>query len=388
MKKALESINHLIGFFLLLSFVFFSCTSKNSDERFANYSYELEIIDSLTVDYMGSLELLSIDPSRDLFLFAGQEQGELLLTNRNGVILQAFKKPIDAPDSFGPYVQGATFLGDTLLVFGVSHFAMYDLEFNLIQKFKKSYANRGMIYVGFDHLQVGKKDGKSILVAFSGGPQTEYPTNSKDYYASFNTFDIIDKENKSFTPIVPFHPRSRYSKGAEAFNFIKPSFAVKDNLISFIYQRDSLFFQYDIATESYTAEKIPFEKFIINRGFPIGGEEDYDSPKDRGGEITQLLQVGDQHLIAYRSGLTLDELPGPEVKQEERWPAILKLDTEKVIVRNSQGTYSQPFTIPNRCRLVRTDNLGRIWATQVVEALEFEPDFVTFYELKLVKKLE
>ena len=82
-----------------LAFLFIACQNKSSKENNVNYSYDLEIIDSLTIDYLGNLELQAINADENLFLFS--DESHLLLFNRAGLIISEFDKPQDAPDAFG-----------------------------------------------------------------------------------------------------------------------------------------------------------------------------------------------------------------------------------------------------------------------------------------------
>ncbi|MFN3803320.1 hypothetical protein [Belliella pelovolcani] len=373
--------------FILTSLAIFNCAceSNKSNEKNGNFTYELEIIDSLTIDYLGNLELLAIQAEKDLFLFS--EDNQLMIFNKAGEKVSVFDKPQDAPDAFGQFVLGATFSNDKIGVLGISKFNIYDMDFYLEKSFKKPYPHKGMIYSGFDHLHAGKKAGKPTFVAFTGGPQVDARSNMFQYYQEYNTLDLIDSEQESFSPIIPFHPNSRYAKGTEAFDFIKPHFQVQDHIVYFTHQNDSLFYQFDLDNHAeFKSEKIPFDKFILNRGYEIGGQQDYETPVDRSGEITHLFQVEDRHVLTYRSGLKLNELPGNEVSSEERREMISKLDPEKLIVREGDGSYSQPSIITKRYRISRVDSKGRIWAHQNVHEMEFEPDQITVYELKLVRK--
>ncbi|MFD2033271.1 hypothetical protein ACFSKL_00635 [Belliella marina] len=375
----------LIGILL----VHYSCNNKTEEIYDGNFGYELEIVDSLMIDFLGSLELISVDADNDLFLFdGGGDKSHLLTVDRSGNIISEFNKPKDAPDAFGQFVLGGTFVDDKIAILGRSLFNIYDKELKLEKSFKKTYPHRGMIYSSFDHLQVGTKNDTTVLLTFTGGPQTEASPNSKNYYQNYNTLDLIDSQKESFEPIIPFHPNSRYAKGEEAYNFIKPLFQVKNNIISFVHQNDFYFYQFDLDNHATTfhAEKIPFDKFLLNKGFAIGGQEDYNTPKDLEGDITQFFQIGDKHLIGYKSGLKLEEMPGPEFSDEERWNKIMKLNQQKYLVRESNGKYSQPTIASNLYRISRADSKGRIWAHQNTNALDYEPDLVTLYELKLVKK--
>jgi hypothetical protein len=160
--------------------------------------------------------------------------------------------------------------------------------------------------------------------------------------------------------------------------------------VSFTHQIDTLFYKFDLDNyeTGFIAEKIPFDKFLMNRGFEIGGQQDYDTPRDREGEITHLFQVADKHIITYRSGLKLSEIPGDEVPNEDKREMLSRLDPEKLMVRESVGSYSKPSNLSKKYRISRVDSQGRIWAHQNVYEMDYEPDLITVYQLKLVKQIK
>ena len=367
----------------------YSCSSKTEEISNRDFSYELEIVDSLMIDFLGNPQLLSVDSENDHFLFSGAEFNELILVNREGEIVSEFKKPMDSPDSYGQFPLGGSVYKDQIAITGMNKMNLYDLDFNLKKSIKQPYSNNFiyMLFIGYDHLQPIEIDGKIKYVAYIMGAQTELSSNDAKYFLEYNTFDFIDTEEETFEPIIPFHERSRYYESETAYNTIKPTFQVGDGLIHFAHTHDSMYYEYDLKNpENFKAEKIPFDNFIFDKGFALGGEEDRENEKDRPGQISNLFMHKNQVIIVYRSGLKLDQMPEPNEDQQERYRQIMKKDKAKLIVREENGAYSKPFLLPDAWRISFVDKKGRIWAHQNVNALEYEPDMVTLYELKLVKK--
>lgn len=363
-----------------------SCGPTATDKAAVN-SYTLEIVDSVQVDFLGNPQLIAVHPKKDLFLFLLFRQKKLILTDRRGEVLSTFDHPSDAPTSYGNTACAATFIEDHIAVLGPQKLVFYDLDFNFIKSHKKPYAGKGIIYSGYDHLHKANTNNDINLVAFTGGPQHPAATNQEAYYTHFNTFDLIHPDTGGFTPIVPLHPKSRYLQG-EAFNFIQPMFQVNENLIQFVFTTDTLFHTFDLSQQGngLSIEGIPFDKFILNPGYPIGGREDYDRPKPTEGAIKGYFNIDNKDLILYQSGLPLEDKPAQGTPREV-WNEInARLNPLKFLVRESKEVYSKVGYCPPLFTPTHVDEKNRLWARQNVNLLDQEPEFFTIYQVALVAK--
>ena len=375
-------------FFSALCIAFYSCSQESTDASGVLPEYEFTTIDSMQVDHLGSLILLDIHEEKELFLFSSGDDNNLILTDKSGEIISTFNEPGDSPTAIGSHTGAGTFLGDRIVMMGRTRFAVYDLEFNFLNGFKMPYSPSGMFYLSFDHLQPVIQDGKNKLLAFTGGAQTETPSNQPEYYQEYNTFDLIDVDSGTFTPIVPFHPQSRFLHG-EAFRFIAPIFRAHENQVSFVHKRDTLLYSYSLdQPEDFSATPIPFDEFIMNKGFPMSGEPDYETPTDREGMIHSYFKVGDLNLLTYQSGIKLENLPDRSLDQEALAKEFARRNPTKWIVIDSTGKISLPQTSKDKFSITsaRIDSEGFIWAAQNTYVLEEEPDLVTYYKLQLVQK--
>ncbi|SNR99041.1 hypothetical protein SAMN06295967_101391 [Belliella buryatensis] len=377
----------LIGLIIMTLGV--GCGQKDTKEASSSdYYYDLEIVDSLSIDYLGEMYLLSIDAENDLFLFMGSKFDQLMLVNRQGEIISEYNKPTDAPDSFGNLAMGGSVYNGKIAIMGLRKFNIYDLEFNLLETFEKdNLVSISMIYLGYEHLQPVEIDGQIHYVSYSAGPQTTYESNDPNYYLEYNNFEFINTATKTFETIVPFHERSLFYQPKIAYNQIKPWFQVVGKEIHYVHNTDSMYYRYDIKNpENHFAEQIPFDEFILPKGFEFGKEESENSQKDRPGNVSNIFVHDGQSLILYRSGLKEYEIPEKTDDNTENWKRILEKDKLKLIVRENDGSYSAPSTISSKLTLQSFDKKGRLWVKPNSFFLDFEPDMVTFYEMKLVKR--
>jgi hypothetical protein len=376
-------------FLIVLSILVLSCEEKFSNRaNSGDYYYDLEVVDSLTIDYLGEMYLLSVDAENDLFLFMGSKYDQLMLVNLQGEIISEYNQPTDAPGSFGNIAMGGSVYNGRIAIMGLRKFNVYDLEFNLLESFEKdNLVSISMIYLGYEHLQPVEIDGQIHYISYSAGPQTTYESDDLNYYLEYNNFEFINTATKTFETIVPLHERSLFYQPKTAFNPVKPWFQVVGEEIHYVHNMDSMYYRYDIKNpENHFAEQIPFDDFFLPKGFEFGKENTESSQKDRSGSVSNIFVHDGQSLILYRSGLKEYEIPEKTDDNTENWKRILEKDKLKLIVRENDGSYSAPSTISSKLTLQSFDKKGRLWVKPNLYFLDYEPDMVTFYETKLIKK--
>ena len=382
----------MIRKYLLLGFLvsLFSCTSsetKNENTEGLSNEWELLILDSIQVDYLGDINLLAVHPEGTHFLFGSSDDNKLILTDNKGEITSIFDEPTDSPKSVGQFTSAATFFGDEIVAMGMNKLVIYDLDFQFIKSEKTPKIGRSMYYIGFDFLKPISINGKEQLLSFNGGPKNEIPSNQPEYYQEYNTFELIDLDENSFTPVVPFHPRSRFLSG-EAFDFLRPNFQVDGSTVYFAYTNDSLLYSYDLALgdESFEAINIPFDEFLLNPGYQMKGQMDYETPQDQEGGIWGLFLSQENVLITYNSGIELENMPDLNQEREQVIKEMGRLNPMKWIVMDEKGNFSAPKLTDDKYSLSRTDSQGFLWAKQNKYILESEPEFEVFYKIQLVQK--
>lgn len=375
--------------FLVFCVILGSCSEKT--ERITDsLDYELEIVDSIAIPIMESLRILAIHPDQELFLFEiSNENSPLVLVDGDGKVVQKFDVPRDSPNAFGLYSTGAIFIGDTMVIQSQRGLFFYDLEFNFINNLLKPYPSSGaMIYNGSPHLQSATTHKGKSLISFSGSPQNELPSITREFYDSYNTFDLITVETKEFSPILPFHPSSKYQKSGKAFSMISTEFSTKESRLSYVYREDTMLYDVDLLDPKLeiAATSIPFDHFHVKPGFEFGEKEDFLKPQSLWGIIISLQKVGDLDLITYTSGVELENLPARELPRSDFYASLAKLNPIKWIVRNSDKRFSEAKHFPRKFNPGQVDQKNRIWALQNHSILDHEPDHQILYQLKLVQK--
>jgi hypothetical protein len=345
----MKKINALFTCSILLSFACSSPKEESENQLTNSNEWELQIVDSIQVDYLGQLVLLAIHPDGNHFLFGNSSNNHLVLTDGKGDIITTYEEPADAPTSVGALTTSATFLGDQVITTGNNRLAVYDLKLQFLKSLKFPPIGRG--------IQPISLQGENELLGFIGGPQNDLPSNQPEYYSQYNLFELINLDQEAFSPLVPFHEKSRFLTG-EAFDFLSPKFQVDGSKVSFVYSNDSLIYSYDLAVgqSSFTAQSIPFDKFLLNAGYPMKGGPDYETKTDREGGIWSFFKIGENHLMTYTSGIEMENLPDMTQEEDVIIKEFGRLNPLKWLVLNENGESSRPQPVSEKFRLNRQDS--------------------------------
>ena len=131
---------HCFALFLLIC-TQFSCSSSNERGIAKDEAPQLIIIDSLIVDYLGTLTMIDIKPDRSEYLMYDGQRKEFSRISAEGDIILSKNLSGDGKDSFGAYFYAANYYDDDkILIFPYSGgIYTYDLKFNLLTKETPSF---------------------------------------------------------------------------------------------------------------------------------------------------------------------------------------------------------------------------------------------------------
>lgn len=101
----------------LLATCLLSC-SRSQKETTDPLSYSIQLVDSVRIDYMGSLELKDYDPETNRYLAYNQQKKEVLIFDASGAIQHTFVLQSDGPEAIIGYGLNPTFSAGNICIFG------------------------------------------------------------------------------------------------------------------------------------------------------------------------------------------------------------------------------------------------------------------------------
>jgi len=374
---------------LLLSLGLWACNtdsgsdpSKTSEQRFI-----LALLDSVEVPIMaGYVSILAAHPSDGrLLLQTHQGDGTIYDISADGEVLQVFEYPKEGPVSVGAMLMSATYFEDGYALMGVGYVGIYDAEFSPIKILRLPMSSGGMIYIGANHLQNIEVDGKPKLLIMYG-PDTQESKITAAYYEEYNMLTLFDPETESFQAYGRFHEGSKFRAGRTYF-FLRPFYQAIGNRTKVIMDSDTVMYTFDAQGQEIDRHLIPFDKFLPFRGYTLG-EQAYEEQRERReiqGTIVSFWHTQGLDVVQYTSGVSRAELDqlAPRLETEGR-SLFTEVDPTKMVILKDGQAVSEVLKLPKQVyTLGMVDRKGNFWATQNVDALEEEPEFVTLYKLRI-----
>lgn len=121
----------------------------------------------------------------------------------------------------------------------------------------------------------------------------------------------------------------------------------------------------------------------------LAGLQEQGKPGDRSGRIDKVFHANGYEIIVYTSGMKMSELnlldkSAPDIRDQ-----LNKIDYMKHLIIKDGKRVNQELRIPNKVSYFgMADNQGNLWAHKDVSDLDEEPQFVTFYKLRVVPTQE
>ncbi len=377
---------------LLFIFSLCACGGASENDKQTALNYELTIVDSIQVDLFSSGLMISDVQSVTGNLLAIQSDPPVAyVLSPDGEVLKKMDRPKDDPQAVGRILCGE-FYEDGIALMGYMVVKTYDIDFNLKKSLKAPYIVSGMIYMRANHLfEFGGENQRQLLTFF--GPQTETPPMKKEYYQEFNIVDVLDpkkgvnEQNRGhYRPIGRLSADSRFLKG-RAFYFLRPLFDVKNDQMTYAFENDTTLFTMNLPDgEISERQRIPFDEFIFFDGYTMGpqGLKEQGSARDRKGRINHVYRIEDLTLITYSSGLQLKEIMEFDPESADFRTRLLKADYKKYLILKDGKRVNANLRFPEKVSYTdMADDQGYIWGHQNMALLDEEPEFITFYKMRL-----
>lgn len=390
--------------FLLLIISIWSCDKEKGQTATQSAEfYKLAIVDSIQVDlFTSGISIMDVHDKTGNLLAIQSSPPIAYLLSPTGEILKKMERSGQDPQAVGNYILSGEFYEDGIALMGQMRLKTYDIDFNIRKSLIPTYDQSGMIYMGFNHLFEFDGPKNKQLVAFFGGPQTELHSSKKEYYQAYNIVDVVDpylldesltrEENSEnvFKPTGELTAASRYSLADKAFYFMKPLFDVKESELIYAFKDDTTLFKRSLPTGDITEQyTIPFDKFILFQGLSLGksGFAQQNQPRDRSGSIEKVYQMDDFHIIVYHSGMKMSEMLAFDRSSPDFQSQLSKINYKKHLILKDGRKVNIDLKLPKQVSYFHlADNSGYLWASKDVTDLEEEPEFVTFYKLKVTPK--
>lgn len=370
---------------LLIGALIFGCSEreKESQNIADSNEWELVILDSIQVDYLGTVSGGDFRNEKGvLFSFQGNK---LIEFDSSGVIINESSYPTDGPGKV-QYPTQLRYTADGRL-FAASFMGwLYELNNDLTLKkeiklsFPSEAKDGGGLLRNLDYWN-------DSLISYYPGRDGANPYDPHFFRDHF-LLEKIDPKTGGAKPIIKIPSTSRYSSDKY---FERPwvQFGLSGDILYLTLSNETMIHTYDLSNGGEYLNTINFQpsKFIDN------GEHSekyqyisYNRMLDGG--IHQFFVTKEAAIVYYTEGIEEDIFIQNELNNPTNFPKFKDFQNQILKIVTQDTILSNEINVPYRIgRILNIESLDKpFYAVRDDDFLGEEHDFITFYKLQLVRK--
>ncbi|WP_296618626.1 hypothetical protein [Marivirga sp.] len=390
----------LFIFGVSLSIIFSSCSSETENKIVSDsdIEYKFEIVDSLTVDYLGIPFLCDFSPNQEHILLFNSSNREFIITDAKGEIISQFTKEGDIPDNPGSLADRPIFYDNkTIIAHGQKGIWAYNFEGENVWKIEREDPIGYWISIN-NGRSMYLMEPKHFFTVINYDQLVIDPSNDS-LYENHHAFKIINRKAKSIKPVISLESFSRYldGKGYKPSDMLASNH-VKANQMVISYPKEDVIYLYDWKNEFFQLKdtfSLDIEPFYLDEGKE---RESLEGKKGffMGGKVGEAevrgawLLDGDKVLVKYNSGVKESERQEPKMKKTGEnsislaMPDNVPKDLFQIYKEGEK--YGKPFNSSIEIASLLYVDGDFLWFIKDQVALDVEDDYAVFYKTKLVQK--
>jgi len=345
--------------------------------------WELKILDSIQVDYMGSVG--GGDFRKGKGVFFNFQENKLIAFDSMGVIHYETSYPKDGPGKV-EYPTQLRYTADGRL-FAASFVGwLYELntDLTLKQEIKLSFPSQANDGGGFFRNLDYWND--SLISYYPGrdGANPYDPHFIRDHFL----LEKIDPKTGGAVPIIKIPGTSRYSTDKY---FERPwiQFGTTGNSLHLALSNEPMIHVYDLSDGGACLNTVHFKpsKFLDN-GEQQEAYQYISGRRMLDGLIRQLFVTKNGTVVIYNEGIDEDVFTQNELNIPKNFPKYKEFQNQVLKIIFKDAMLSNEIIVPYSIgRIMNIEAIDKpFYALRDDEFIGEEQDFITFYKLQLVKK--
>jgi hypothetical protein len=363
----------------------FSCdeTDKSSSAKEDSNEWELVILDSIQVDYLGNVDGGEFRNGKGvIFDF---QTNSLVEFDERGEILNQQSYLKEGPGA----VRYPTTLryDESGKLYGMS-FMSWMYEFNPDLTLKKQI-EMPFLAISKDGMAFGRnfEPWNNHLISWYPGRNG---ANQHDPFF-FRDHFLLEKLNLSTgvaEPIVKLPSSSRYTTD-DFFERTALRFGIEGNILYLVLKNEPLIHSYDVSDGFKYLQTISFSPTVFFDNGAHTKEYEYISgSRMQDGRISGFYPRVDGLFVTYHEGISEDIFTQNELKNPKNFSRYSEFQNHILKFMSTDSIWSNEITIPNNIdHILNIEALSKpFFALRNDEYIGEEHDYLTFYKLQLVKK--
>lgn len=377
---------------IFLGILIGSCSGK-SGEKDAFRNFELVVVDSLQIDYLGNLRILDYDSLDHVYLAWGKTNNEVIVLDTNGSITSTFILPTEGPNAISGWINPiGTRDGEIQFFAGQDAFYGYSLDGKRRWTYKPPQTYFYLNRINNDPLF---PLGKELAFLRPEKGEMDWDGDTEDFFKRIYEspiFEVLDTASNKSRLTMNFPPNSVYRDGN--FHFWMFPTVSRYGTEWLLYFRNELkFWVYSEKENEVEFQKevsLDVDEAVLEKGVSFEKIDEYNelTSFDFPGSIQGIYRTPKHILVVYHKGIQKDlarqiDTNSPEGRREieklkKKYLAVFDLDF-KLLQNDILVPEGLIFTT------VLTEK-NEILALKHPDFFETEGDQVVYYKLKVVNE--
>lgn len=369
--------------------ILFSCSPTGSKNAGTDNGWYLEIVDSLIVDYVGTLYLHDYDIDRKTYLMEDFQKGVIFLIGKSGEVLTQFSLNTDGPNAIRSPLSFGFYNGEITIMDAQKGFLIFSDTGEITGRIE---IPQPYFYVNMLRTPLYSLGNELAYIRPERG-ELDLNNQSEMFRGIYRSplLEVFDPGSGTVRNTMDFPPHTKYGSG-QFFHWIFPH----------ILQQGEDWLLYMLAELKYhvyrkEGEEIVFQQTVdlgIEDAIPMHGvpldqiEKMYEEGRyNVFGKIEIMYALENKRLVLYTKGVEEEVAKQYGHANRARWESFIKgIDRYLAIFDNNHQSLQKDIPIPNGLILTKVvNNEKEILALKDQDYFGVEESHVTFYKLKLRK---
>jgi hypothetical protein len=368
-----------------LAVTLFSCgeTDKSSLGKENSNEWELVVLDSIQVDYLGNIS--TGDFSNGLGLLFDYTTNSLIKIDYDGKVLTSQTYPKDGPNSIS-FITKVKMDPDGNSYIGNYRGDFYELNEDLSFKRRIEMPFESQSYDGLLDDKSFEFWENGIILHFPGRDEVSPYTRT---YLRDNF--LLEKLNPSTGESIPLIRTPKTSKFSTGLLYERPSISLEifENDLLLYFSNEPKIHLFNLLDSGRHIETIDLNPTKFIEAPELKEEtENYSFEKLVEGNIFGVFADKNQFVVHYSEGISEDVFSTNEFNFPEDFPKLTELNKSYFKVYNTKKGWSNEIPIPKKVDQIFTmeDPTQPFFALRNDAYVGEEQDYITFYKLQLIQK--
>lgn len=298
-----------------------SCSNSQNEEKINSTEaltkdLKIEILDSVRVEYLGTLALLDVSEEHKKIMLYDRATSKIVLSDLQGNILKELELEGDSPNSYGRMLGPGRFTSDgNLFIIGMKGFFTYNLDGEVLnnKKLPEDYD----IFMTSTNQSTAPiyHQGKFITSYFDFKGKEK---NQAEYYQELTVLTELDSATNSYSTFlnIPAESKLRDGLGYEFPDF-QSYYTKHNNTLLVTFGAEAKLYEFDLDTyELQSSKELNYQNFYPTKGEELSKKEPGSimfSSED--GSTRNIISTGENILLLYYPGY--NQVDRDRVKEQQ-----------------------------------------------------------------------